>query len=101
MVENHTPIAIADENAQRLAVLTNLFCLKNNHTTTPDLHLIPVLSNAVFEGITNWYAERGRTFNPKAERIEDDALVDAFARVQKIADLATLCAVVEKMGIEM
>ena len=99
MVENHTPIAIASENAERLAILSNLFCIKNNIPITPDL--IPVLSNAVFEGITNWYAERGRTFDPKAERIEDDALIDAFARVQKIADLATLCAVVEKMGIEM
>ena len=97
MVENRTPIAI--ENANRLAVLSNLFCIKNNIPITPDL--IPVLTNAVFEGITNWYAERGRAFNPKTERIEDDALIDAFARVQEIADIATLCAVVEKMGIEM
>lgn len=97
MVENHTPIAI--ENAERLAVLSNLFCIKNNIPITPDF--VPILSNAVFEGITNWYAERGRTFNPKTERIEDDALIDAFARVQEIADIATLCAVVEKMGIEM
>lgn len=97
MVENHTPIAI--ENAERLAVLSNLFCIKNNIPITPDL--VPILANAVFEGITNWYAERGRTFNPKTERIEDDALIDAFARVQEIADIATLCAVVEKMGIEM
>lgn len=97
MVENHTPIAI--ENAERLAVLSNLFCIKNNIPITPDL--VPILTNAVFEGITNWYAERGRTFNPKTERIEDDALIDAFARVQEIADIATLCAVVEKMGIEM
>ena len=97
MVENHTPIAI--ENANRLAVLSNLFCIKNNIPITPDL--VPILTNAVFEGITNWYAERGRTFNPKAERIDDDALMDAFARVQEIADIATLCAMVEKMGIEM
>lgn len=97
MVENHTPIAI--ENAERLAVLSNLFCIKNNIPITPDL--VPILTNAVFEGITNWYAERGRTFNPKTERIEDDALANAFARVQEIADIATLCAVVEKMGIEM
>ena len=97
MVENHTPIAI--ENANRLAALSILFSIKNNIPITPDL--IPVLSNAVFEGITNWYTERGRTFDPKAERIEDDALIDAFARVQEIADIATLCAVVEKMGIEM
>ena len=97
MVENHTPIAI--ENAERLAVLSNLFCIKNNIPITPDL--IPVLSDAVFEGITNWYAERGRTFNPKTERIEDDALMDAFAHVQKVADLATLCVMVKKMGIEM
>lgn len=97
MVENHTPIAI--ENAECLAVLSNLFCIKNNIPITPDL--VPILSNAVFEGITNWYAERGRTFNPKTERIEDDALIDAFAHVQEIADIATLCAVVEKMGIEM
>lgn len=97
MVENHTPIAI--ENAERLAVLSNLFCIKNNIPITPDL--VPILTNAVFEGITNWYAERGRAFNPKTERIEDDALIDAFARVQEIADIATLCAVVEKMGIEM
>lgn len=97
MVENHTPIAI--ENAERLAVLSNLFCIKNNIPITPDL--VPILANAVFEGITNWYAERGRTFNPKTERIEDDALANAFARVQEIADIATLCAVVEKMGIEM
>ena len=97
MVENHTPIAI--ENAERLSALSILFSIKNNIPITPDL--IPVLSNAVFEGITNWYAERGRTFDPKAERIENDALIDAFARVQEIADIATLCAVVEKMGIEM
>ena len=97
MVENHTPIVI--ENANRLADLSNLFCIKNNIPITPDL--VPILSNAVFEGITNWYAERGRTFNPKTERIEDDALIDAFARVHEIADIATLCAVVEKMGIEM
>ena len=97
MVENHTPIAI--ENANRLAVLSNLFCIKNNIPITPDL--VPILTNAVFEGITNWYAERGRTFNPKAERIDDDALMDAFARVQEIADIATLCAVAEKMGMEM
>lgn len=97
MVENHTPIAI--ENAERLAVLSNLFCIKNNIPITPDL--VPILTNAVFEGITNWYAERGRAFNPKTERIEDDALANAFARVQEIADIATLCAVVEKMGIEM
>lgn len=99
MVENHTPIAIATENAQRLAVLSNLFCIKNNIPITPDL--IPVLSDAVFEGITNWYSERGRTFNPKTERIEDDALIDAFARVQKVADLATLCVALKTMGIEM
>lgn len=97
MVENHTPIAI--ENAERLAVLSNLFCIKNNIPITPDL--IPILTNAVFEGINNWYSERGRTFNPETERIEDDALVNAFARVQEIADIAMLCAVVEKMGIEM
>ena len=99
MVENHTPIAIASENAERLAILSNLFCIKNNIPITPDL--IPVLSNAVFEGITNWYAERGRTFNPKTERIEDDALIDAFARVQKVADLATLCVALKTMGMEM
>lgn len=97
MVENHTPTAI--ENANRLAALSNLFCIENNIPITPDL--IPVLSDAVFEGITNWYSERGRTFNPKTERIEDDALIDAVARVQEIADIAILCAVVEKMGIEM
>lgn len=97
MVENHTPIAI--ENAERLAVLSNLFCIKNNIPITPDL--VPVLSDAVFEGITNWYAERGRTFNPKTERIEDDALIDAFARVQKVADLATLCVALKTMGMEM
>lgn len=97
MVENHTPIAI--ENAERLSALSILFCIKNNIPITSDL--IPVLTDAVSEGITNWYAERGRTFNPKTERIEDDALIDAFARVQEIADIATLCAVVEKMGIEM
>ena len=97
MVENHTPIAI--ENAERLSVLSNLFCIKNNIPITPDL--IPVLGNAVFEGITNWYAERGRTFNPKTERIEDDALIDAFARVQKVADLATLCVALKTMGMEM
>lgn len=97
MVENHTPIAF--ENAERLAVLSNLFCIKNNIPITPDL--IPVLGNAVFEGITNWYAERGRTFDPKAERIENDALIDAFARVQKVADLATLCVALKTMGMEM
>ena len=97
MVENHTPIAI--ENAKLLAALSNLFCIKNNIPITPDL--IPVLGNAVFEGITNWYAERGRTFNPKTERIEDDALIDAFARVQKVADLATLCVALKTMGMEM
>ena len=91
MVENYTPIA--NENAQRLAALSTLFCRKNGIPATPDL--VSVLSNAVLEGIANWYAERGRTFDPKTERIENDAIVEAFARAQIVVYAASLYAMAE------
>lgn len=96
MVENHT--SIATENAQRLAALSTLFCRKNGITITPDL--ASVLSNAVLEGIANWYSKRGRTFDPKNERIENDALVKAFARAQIIAYIASFYAMTE-IGTKM
>lgn len=88
MEENLSPIAI--ENAQRLAALSPLFCAMNGIPVTEEL--VPILSGAVLTGIARWYADRGRTFNPKTDRIEDDALAEAFARVQEIAILATISA---------
>lgn len=94
MEENLNPIAA--ENAQRLASLSTVFCIMNNIPITPEL--VPILSNAVLSGIARWYSERGRTFDPKNDRIEDDALAEAFARVQEIAILASIAA---QTGIEM
>jgi hypothetical protein len=62
----------------------------NNIPVTPEL--VPILSNAVLSGIAKWYSDRGRTFDPKNDRIEDDALAEAFARVQEIAILAAISA---------
>ena len=86
MEENLSPIAL--ENAQRLASLSTLFCAINGLEVTEEL--IPILSGAVLTGIAKWYADRGRTFSPKTDRIEDDALAEAFARVQEIAILASI-----------
>ena len=88
MEENLSPIAI--ENAQRLASLSTLFCAINGLEVTEEL--VPILSGAVLTGVARWYAENGRTFNPKTDRIEDDALAEAFARVQEIAILASISA---------
>lgn len=96
MEENLTPIAT--ENAQRLAALSTVFCMMNNIPVTPEL--VPVLSNAVLSGIAKWYSDRGRTFDPKNDRIEDDALAEAFARVQEIAILAAISAQTG-IGMEM
>lgn len=94
MEENLTPIAT--ENAQRLASLSTAFCAMNNIPVTAEI--VPALSDAVLSNIARWYSERGRTFDPKNERIEDDALVEAFTRVQTIAILASLAAMA---GMEM
>ena len=96
MEQNLTPIAT--ENAQRLASLSTVFCIMNNIPITPEL--VPVLSNAVLSGIAKWYSDRGRTFDPKTDRIEDDALAEAFARVQEIAILAAISAQTG-IGMEM
>ncbi len=96
MEENLTPIAI--ENAQRLASLSTVFCAMNGIPVTQEL--VPILSNAVLSGIAKWYSDRGRTFDPKNDRIEDDALAEAFARVQEIAILAAISAQTG-IGMEM
>ena len=96
MEENLTPIAA--ENAKRLASLSTAFCFMNNIPITPEL--VPILSNAVLSGIAKWYSDRGRTFDPKNDRIEDDALAEAFARVQEIAILAAISAQTG-IGMEM
>lgn len=93
MEENLNPIAT--ENAQRLASLSTAFCMMNGIPINEEL--VPILSNAVLSNIAKWYSDRGRTFDPKNDRIEDDALVAAFTRVQEIAILASLAAMT---GIE-
>ena len=96
MEENLSPIAT--ENAQRLAALSTVFCAMNGIPVTPEL--VPVLSNAVLSGIAKWYSDRGRTFDPKNDRIENDALAEAFTRVQEIAILAAISAQTG-IGMEM
>jgi len=88
MEENISPIA--SENAQRLAALSSIFCTMNNIPVTAEL--VPLLTDVVLSNIARWYSERGHTFDPKKDRIEDDALVEAFGRVQEIAILASLAA---------
>lgn len=88
MEENFSPISI--ENAKRLASLSAVFCTINGLELTAEL--VPILSDAVLTGVERWYAENGRTFNPKTDRFEDDALASAFVRVQEIAILAYLSA---------
>ena len=96
MEENLNPIA--NENVKRLASLSTIFCLMNNIPITEEL--VPILSNAVLAGIARWYTERGRTFDPRNDRIEDDALAEAFAKVQEIAILAAISAQ-SGIGMEM
>lgn len=96
MEENLSPIAT--ENAQRLAALSTVFCAMNGIPVTPEL--VPILSNAVLSGIAKWYSDRGRTFDPKNDRIENDALAEAFVRVQEIAILAAISAQTG-IGMEM
>ena len=88
--------SIANQNAERLAGLSVTFCLMNGIPVTEEL--VPILSGAVMSNIAKWYADRGRTFDPKTDLIEDEALVEAFTRVQEIAILASISA---KMGGSM
>lgn len=86
---------ITNQNAQRLAHLSAIFCIMNNLPVSEEL--AHILSGAVMTNICKWYAENGRPdFNPQTELICDDAIKSAFERVQQIATLATISA---QMGI--
>jgi hypothetical protein len=85
---------IAQANATVLANLSTVFCIVNGITPTEEL--CQALALAVMANIKKWYDNNGRPdFNPQTEEICEDAIAEAFARVQQIADLALLSA---KMG---
>ena len=89
---------IANQNAQRLASLSVIFCLMNG--IQPSDELCHALAGSVMAGVARWYAENGRTdFNPQNELICDDAIKAAFGRVQEIANLAAI-AVQTGIGME-
>lgn len=77
----------ADRNAELLAALSAGFLICNGIlNATPEL--VHALSTNVYINVSRWYEERGRTFNPDAELVEEEAVRYAFARAQMIADLA-------------
>lgn len=82
---------IARQNSDRLAALSIIFCLMNN-LPMDDTTLCKILSMTVMSHIAKWYEDRGKTFNPEAELIEDEAIKSAFERVQEIANLAAISA---------
>lgn len=82
---------IAEQNSERLAHLSVLFCKMNG--IDANMEVVPALADCIMGGIAKWYAENGRTdFNPRTELIADDAIVSAFARAQEIVILATISA---------
>ena len=81
----------ADLNSDLLATLSAGFLICNGITST-DAGLVKALSGAVFSNINAWYRNQGRTFNPDAELVEEEAIRYAFGRVQMIADLAKAAA---------
>jgi len=88
---------IANQNAQRLANLSAIFCIVNNIPVTEELG--HALSSAVVANVAKWYENNGRPdFNPQTELICDEAIKAAFARMQEIADLATISA---QLGINV
>lgn len=79
---------IGRQNAERLASMSAVFCAINGLEATEEL--VRVLTSAILSGVAKWYNDRGRTFNPNTELIEDDAMVEAFTRAQEIAILASV-----------
>lgn len=70
----------AIQNANKLATLSDIFCKLNGiavDQTTSDL-----LAMTVMGLIYGWYEDRGRTLDPCAELIEDEAIGHAFAQLQ-------------------
>ena len=88
--KNQKKMDNASINTSKLATLSTLFCAINGIPFTEEL--VPILGGAVIANIAKWYAVRGKSFNPKEELIEDEALEAAFERLQEIANLASIAA---------
>ena len=80
-------MTFADRNAELLATLSAGFLICNG-LLNAGAELVRALSTNVFININRWYEERGRTFNPDAELVEEEAVRYAFDRAQMIANLA-------------
>ena len=77
----------ADRNTELLATLSAGFLICNG-IFDAGAELVRALSTNVFINIKRWYEERGRTFNPDAELVEEEAVRYAFDRAQMIVNLA-------------
>lgn len=81
---------IALANATTLAGLSTAFCELNGLEVNDEL--ARVISLAVNANIARWYDDNGKTYNPTAELIEEEAIKYAFGRLQAIAMLAAMAA---------
>lgn len=80
--------SIATINAKKLANLIAAFCLINGITLTQELG--EVIGHYISTNLAYWYEEMGLAFNPAEEVINDKAIKYAFAKMQKLADLAEM-----------
>lgn len=83
---------ITTTNAARLASLSASFCALNGITVNAEI--AAALSDAVLAACHQWYMDNGKSFDPCAEIIEEEAIKYAFKRMQQIATMATLAAMV-------
>lgn len=78
-------------NSRRLADVSAHFCAINNIEVTPEIG--QALADAVVAACAKWYKENGQPdFDPTKVIICDDAIIYAFERMQMIAMLADISA---------
>ena len=82
---------IANQNSERLAAMSVIFCMMNG--INPSDELVGILAMTVMSEIAKWYDENGKgNFNPMTDLVEEDAIRFAFGRIQQIANLAKVTA---------
>lgn len=84
-------------NLKTLSSLTVAFCALNGLGQVND-ELAQAIVLAVNSALNDWYADKGKVYNPAAELIEEEALKYAFGKMQEIAVLAKMAALAE-MGM--
>lgn len=84
-------MTIANTNSEILATRSTIFCILNGITFSEDM--VSAIANTVSAYIASWYVSNGKSIpNPNTELIEPEAIEYAFAKLQQLADLASLAA---------